>query len=78
MTPSIKPWKELTFTDDYMFKKTMEARRVCKGILNRVLPWNVRRITYFEKEKEFDLRRKPVDLPIPAHLRGKSLARPSR
>lgn len=49
--PSIKPWQELTFTDDYMFKKVMEARVICKGALNRVLPWSVHRVTYFEKEK---------------------------
>lgn len=49
--PSIKPWQDLTFTDDYMFKKIMEVRVICKGALNRVLPWNVRRVTYFEKEK---------------------------
>ena len=47
----IKPWQELTFTDDYMFKKAMEARRICKGTLNRILPWNVQRIRSFETEK---------------------------
>lgn len=47
----IKPWKELSFTDDYMFKKTMEAKIICRGTLNRILPWNIRRITYFEEEK---------------------------
>ena len=26
----IKPWKGLTFTDDYMFKKVMEARDICR------------------------------------------------
>ncbi len=47
----IKPWKDLTFTDDYMFKKVMEAKSICKSTLNRILPWNIRRVTYFEKEK---------------------------
>ena len=48
---SIKPWKELTFTDDYMFKKVMEAADICTESLNAFLSWNIERITYFEEEK---------------------------
>ena len=49
--PSIKPWQELTFTDDYMFKKVMEAADICTESLNAFLSWNIERITYFEEEK---------------------------
>ena len=48
---SIKPWKELTFTDDYMFKKVMEAADICTESLNAFLSWDIKRITYFEEEK---------------------------
>ena len=48
---SIKPWKELTFTDDYMFKKAMEAADICTESLNAFLSWDIKRITYFEEEK---------------------------
>ena len=47
----IKPWKGLTFTDDYMFKKVMEARDICRDTLNESLAWNIQHITYFEEEK---------------------------
>ena len=47
----IKPWKDLTFTDDYMFKKVMEARDICRDTLNESLAWNIQHITYFEEEK---------------------------
>ncbi|MDD7056686.1 MAG: Rpn family recombination-promoting nuclease/putative transposase [Selenomonadaceae bacterium] len=46
-----KPWEDLTFTDDYMFKLLMERKRICKGTLNAFLDWNIRSITYFATEK---------------------------
>ena len=47
----IKSWQDLKFTDDYMFKKTMEAEDICIDTLNAFLSWDISRITYFEKEK---------------------------
>ena len=47
----IKSWQDLKFTDDYMFKKTMEAEDICIDTLRAFLSWDISRITYFEKEK---------------------------
>ena len=58
----IKPWQELTFTDDYMFKKTLEARDISKGVLNESLSWDIERVTYFEEEK-----------PLKPHYDGKGV-----
>ena len=51
MLKKFKPWEDLTFTDDYMFKLLMERKRSCKVTLNAFLNWNSRRITYFATEK---------------------------
>ena len=51
MLKKFKPWEDLTFTDDYMFKLLMERKRICKGTLNAFLNWNIRSITYFATEK---------------------------
>lgn len=68
----IKPWKDLTFTDDYMFKKIMEARRICKSTLNRVLPWSVRRITYFETEKPLKALYESKGIRLDAYIHDES------
>ena len=31
---TIKPWEELSFQDDYMFKRVMSHKRFCKRIKN--------------------------------------------
>lgn len=49
MLKKFKPWEDLTFTDDYMFKLLMERKRICKGTLNAFLDWNIRSITYFAR-----------------------------
>ena len=51
MLKKFKPWEDLTFTDDYMFKLLIERKRICKGTLNAFLDWNIRSITYFATEK---------------------------
>ncbi|MBQ3972112.1 MAG: hypothetical protein II687_07925, partial [Selenomonadaceae bacterium] len=32
---TIKPWEELSFQDDYMFKRVMSHKRLCKKMLER-------------------------------------------
>ena len=33
----IKPWEELTITDDYMFKLVMRHKRFCKRLIEKIL-----------------------------------------
>ena len=47
----IKPWEELTITDDYMFKAVMSRKRLCKKLIERILQIPVRDIRYMEEEK---------------------------
>ena len=47
----IKPWEELSFQDDYMFKRVMSHKRFCKKMLEKILRIEIRDIRYLEEEK---------------------------
>ena len=47
----IKPWEELSFQDDYMFKRVMSHKRFCKRMLEKILRMEIRDIRYLEEEK---------------------------
>ena len=47
----IKPWEELAFRDDYMFKLIMSRKRICKKVLERILHIEISDIHYLEAEK---------------------------
>ena len=48
---SIKPWKELTIADDYMFKRVMSNKEICKKMLEKILQVKIHDIKYLEEEK---------------------------
>lgn len=48
---TIKPWDELSFQDDYMFKRVMSHKRFCKRLLEKILRIEIRDIRYLEEEK---------------------------
>ena len=45
----IKPWEELSFQDDYMFKRVMSHKRFCKRMLEKILRMEIRDIRYLEE-----------------------------
>ena len=45
-----KKWRDLTITDDYMFKLIMSYKRICKHLIERVLGIEVKDIAYIENE----------------------------
>ena len=47
----IKPWEELTISDDYMFKLIMSRKRICKQMLERILHIEIKSLSYVETEK---------------------------
>ena len=51
MKYAIKPWEELTIKDDYMFKKVMSYKRLCKRMLEKLLKIEINDIKYVEEEK---------------------------
>ena len=46
-----KPVEELTFTDDFMFGTVMKNKRICKGVLERLLHIKVGKIEYPSLQK---------------------------
>ena len=46
-----KPVDELTFTDDFMFGTVMKNKRICKGVLERLLHIKVGKIEYPSLQK---------------------------
>ena len=42
----LKPIEELTFTDDFMFRRVMENPEICKGLLERLLEIKIEKIEY--------------------------------
>ena len=47
----LKPWKELTIKDDYMFKLIMLNKLFCIHMLEMILGFKIKDITYIENEK---------------------------
>ncbi|WP_432899992.1 PD-(D/E)XK nuclease family transposase [Treponema socranskii] len=46
-----KPVDELSFTDDFMFGTVMKNKRICKGVLERLLHIKVGKIEYPSLQK---------------------------
>lgn len=47
-----KPFEELDFSDDFMFKKVMSNKEICAGVIERLLKVKVANIEYPELQKE--------------------------
>lgn len=43
---AIKPWEQLSFQDDYMFKRVMSHKRLCRKMLEKILRIEIRDIRY--------------------------------
>lgn len=52
----IKPWEELTITDDYMFKLVMRHKRFCKRLIEKIPNIRIKDIHYLEEEKSFKFK----------------------
>lgn len=46
-----KPFKSLTIEDDFMFKKVMRSKRICKHLIEELLQTKIADISYPETEK---------------------------
>lgn len=52
MSYTFKRFEDLEFSDDFMFKKVMENKDICKRVIERLLHIKVSDITYPELEKK--------------------------
>ena len=47
-----KPWKDLTFTDNFIFCKVMQNEKLCKKMIEVLLDIQIEKIEYLATEKE--------------------------
>lgn len=48
---TLKPWHELTFTNDYMFKLVLRKHpKLCQRLLETILQIKIRKIVFLEAE----------------------------
>jgi len=62
----VKPFSELTFTDDYMFMLLMRQKAISKGVIERILGIKIKSVSYPQTQKSIDLEmgRKAVRLDV--------------
>ena len=58
---NIKPWKDLTIQDDYMFKLVMRSKHICKTIIEKILKIKLTDIRYIDEEKT-DIQEKKAEV----------------
>ena len=66
----IKPWEDLTISDDYMFKLVMRHKRFCKKLLETILDIKIKRITYLEDEKSLKFRYAGKGIRLDVYVEG--------
>ena len=66
----IKPWKDLTIRDDYMFKLVMRNKRICRRMLEMILRVPIRDIRYLEEEKSISPRYDSKGIRLDVYAEG--------
>ena len=68
----IKEWEELTISDNFLFQKVMQNRRLCKGLIEKLLGISIRSVTYRAAEKTIEASptRKGIRLDLYVETEG--------
>ena len=66
----IKPWEELTITDDYMFKLVMKHPRICQRLIEKILKIKIKHLTYLEDEKTIKSRYEGKGIRLDVYVEG--------
>ncbi len=65
----IKPWEELTISDNFIFQAVMRKKRCCKRFIESVLGIKVRKITYpVITEKDIKVRRESKGVRLDVYV----------
>lgn len=51
----VKEWEDLTICDNFLFKKVMQNRRLCRRLIEKLLGIKIKSIHYPETEKSIDV-----------------------
>ncbi len=65
----IKPWEELTLSDNFIFQKVMLNKELCKKVLSEILGVEVVEIKYPENEKNISIRRDSKGIRLDVYVR---------
>lgn len=68
----LKPIEELTFTDDFMFRRVMENPEICKGLLERLLEIKIEKIEYPVFDKMIASYYKSNGIRLEVYVKGES------
>jgi len=70
---TFKPYDELTFTDGFMFYLAMQDEEICKGVIERLLGINIKKIEYVNTEEtlKVDYEAKSIRLDVYTEADGK-------
>lgn len=63
-----KQWKELTFSNDFIFAKVMLNPELCKGVLERLLRIKIHHLEYLEEQKVIDIAKDSKSIRLDVYV----------
>ena len=67
---SMKPWKDVTLTDDYLFSQIMKDEDFCKLFLEMLMGIKITKVLYLEAQKEVNLFPQTKGIRMDVYLEG--------
>ena len=66
----MKPWKDVTLTDDYLFSQIMKDEDFCKLFLEMLMGIKITKVIYLEAQKEVNLFPQTKGIRMDVYLEG--------
>ncbi len=66
----MKPWKDVTLTDDYLFSQIMKDEEFCKLFLEMLMGIKITKVIYLEAQKEVNLFPQTKGIRMDVYLEG--------
>ena len=66
----MKPWKDVTLTDDYLFSQIMKDEDFCKLFLEMLMGIKITKVIYLEAQKEVNLFPQTKGIRMDIYLEG--------
>lgn len=66
----VKPWKDVTLSDDYLFSQIMRDGEFCKLFLEMLMGIKIAKVSYLEAQKEENLFPQTKGIRMDVYLEG--------
>lgn len=66
----MKPWKDVTLSDDYLFSQIMRDGEFCKLFLEMLMEIKIAKVSYLEAQKEENLFPQTKGIRMDVYLEG--------